>query len=74
MNEQTGKALVGIGLLITVAGIIIWVFHAKLNWIGRLPGDIRYESENFNLYVPVTSMLLFSLLASLVFWILRRFF
>ena len=74
MNEQTGKTLVGIGLLIAVAGIIIWVFHDKLNWIGRLPGDIRYESENFNLYVPVTSMLLFSAMASLVFWILRRFF
>jgi hypothetical protein len=74
MNEQTGKALVGVGLLLISAGLIIWFFHDKLNWIGRLPGDFRSEGDHFKVFIPFTSMLLFSVLASLVFWLMRRIF
>jgi len=74
MNSETGKWIIGIGVIIIVAGIIIYFFHDKLNWIGRLPGDIRIEKENFRFYFPITTMILFSLLATLVIWIIRRIF
>lgn len=54
-------------------GLLIYFFHDQLHWIGRLPGDIRIERENFRLYFPVTTMILTSILLSLILWFVRRF-
>jgi hypothetical protein len=74
MNSETGKWVIGIGVIIILIGIIIYFFHDKLNWIGRLPGDIRIEKENFRFYFPIATMILFSLLGTLIIWLIRKFF
>lgn len=74
MSSETGKWVIGIGVIIILIGIIIYFFHDKLNWIGRLPGDIRIEKENFRFYFPITTMILFSLLGTLIIWLIRKFF
>jgi len=73
MNSETGKWIIGIGVIIILVGIIIYFFHDKLNWIGRLPGDIRIERENFRFYFPIVTMILFSLLGTLIIWLIRKF-
>jgi len=60
-----GACLILVGLLIYSGG---------LNWFGRLPGDIKYESERVSLYIPIVSMLLISIALSLIFYLIRRFF
>ena len=45
---------------------------ARLMPLGRLPGDIVLERENFRLYFPLTSSILVSLVLSLLFWLFRR--
>lgn len=74
MNSETGKWIIGIGAVVVIIGIIVYFFHDKLNWIGRLPGDIRIEKENFRFYFPITTMILFSLLGTLILWLIRKFF
>jgi len=74
MNSETGKWIIGIGVIIILVGIIIYFFYDKLNWIGRLPGDIRIEKENFRFYFPIVTMILFSLLGTLIIWLIRKFF
>jgi len=74
MNNETGKWIIGIGVIIIVVGVIVYFFHDKLNWIGRLPGDIRIERENFRFYFPIATMILFSLLGTLILWVIRKFF
>jgi len=74
MNSETSKWIIGIGVIIILVGIIIYFFHDKLNWIGRLPGDIRIEKENFRFYFPIVTMILFSLLGTLIIWLIRKFF
>lgn len=74
MNADTGKWIVIIGAGIIVIGIIIYFFHDKLHWIGRLPGDIRVEKENFRFYFPVTTMILFSVLLTIIINLIRRLF
>jgi len=74
MNSETGKWIIGIGVIIILVGIIIYFFHDKLNWIGRLPGDIRIEKENFRFYFPIVTMILFGLLGTLIIWLIRKFF
>ena len=73
MNQDTGKYIVIVGAAIVVIGILVYFFHDKLNWFGRLPGDIRIERDNFRFYFPVTTMILLSVLISVVLWIIRKF-
>ena len=74
MNSETGKWIIGIGVIIILVGIVIYFFHDKLNWIGRLPGDIRIEKENFRFYFPIVTMILFSLLGTFIISLIRKFF
>ncbi|HEY6232094.1 MAG TPA: DUF2905 domain-containing protein [Pyrinomonadaceae bacterium] len=66
-----------IGLLLIVGGagailIGLLVYSGGLGWFGKLPGDIRYESEHTRVYIPLVSMLLVSLALSLIMYVLRR--
>ena len=68
-----------IGLMVIVAGAFLiglglLIYSGALRWFGKLPGDIRYESDHVQLYVPIVSMLIISLVLSLLFYLLRRFF
>ncbi len=74
MNSDTGKYIIIGGVMIVLLGVIIYFFHDKLNWIGRLPGDIRIEKENFKFYFPITSMIIFSVLVTIIIQIVRKIF
>jgi hypothetical protein len=73
MNSETGKYIIVFGAGVIVIGIIIYFFHDKLHWIGRLPGDIRIEKENFRFYFPITTMILFSILITIIVRLIRKF-
>ena len=70
MNDL-GKMLVVIGVLMTVAGVILWSGLGK-GWLGRLPGDINYVKGGFSLHFPVTTCLLLSALLTIVLWVFRK--
>jgi hypothetical protein len=72
MNRSIGLLVIVGGLFVAFVGLLIYA--GALSWFGRLPGDIRYESEHVRVYVPIVSMLLASMLLSLLFYLLRRFF
>ena len=69
-SRSAGVVVIAVGAIIVVAGLL--ALSGALSWLGRLPGDIRIERENFKLYIPVVSMLLVSLLLSGVIWVIRR--
>jgi H+/Cl- antiporter ClcA len=71
--QTAGKYLIIIGILVAVAGGLVYFFGDKLHWLGRLPGDTRIEKENFRFFFPITTMLLLSGLFNLVIWLVRRF-
>ncbi|WP_420576562.1 DUF2905 domain-containing protein [Ekhidna sp.] len=58
-----GKILILIGLVLVVVGAIM-EFAPNVP-LGRLPGDIRIERENFTFYFPITTCILISLLLML---------
>lgn len=66
-----GKLLMLCGLALVLLGALL-SFGDKLGWLGRLPGDIRIERENFSFYFPLGSCLLLSALLSLLLWLFRR--
>ena len=74
MDQQTGKYLLVAGLLIVAAGVVIYFFHDHLKWIGRLPGDIRIEKENFRFYFPISTMIIFSFILTIIIAIIKKIF
>ncbi|HSI91411.1 MAG TPA: DUF2905 domain-containing protein [Adhaeribacter sp.] len=74
MPPNISKILIFAGLGLLVLGLLFWFAGDKLNWFGRLPGDVRYESKNMRVYFPWVTMLLLSIVFSLIMWLVRRFF
>lgn len=72
MNRQIGLFLVVAGGGLVLVGLLI--YSGALSWFGRLPGDIRYQGEHTQVYIPLVSSLLLSIIFSLVVYLLRRFF
>ena len=64
------KGLIVLGVLIVLIGVG-WPWLSKLP-LGRLPGDIVVDRENFKAYFPITTMILISLLLSAILWLLRK--
>ena len=72
MNRLLGIWIIAGGVCAVIVGLL--VLSGGLNWFGKLPGDIRYESDRVGVYIPLVSMLIVSLALSLVFYLIRRFF
>ena len=68
-----GKYIIVFGIVVVLIGAVIYFFGNKLHWVGRLPGDIRIERENFRFYFPITTMILFSVLLTVIVNLVRRF-
>ena len=71
MSQSAGTLLIVAGLVLVGAGLLAWT--GLLDWFGRLPGDIRIETGNTRVFVPITSMIVVSVVLSLVIHLVRRF-
>lgn len=69
--KSMGPLLIVLGAVIIVLGVLAW--SGLLSWFGRLPGDIRIERPHSRIYVPITSMLILSVILSLLMMVFRRF-
>ena len=72
--QQTGKIVILVGILLVLAGVVIYFAGNKFGWVGHLPGDIRVEKENFSFYFPITTMILVSMAVSLIIKLIRWLF
>jgi hypothetical protein len=64
------KLLIVVGLLLVAAGLL-WPWLSRLG-LGRLPGDIAIQRQNFSLYFPVVTCLAISAVLTLLFWLFRK--
>lgn len=72
---ELGKTFLGLGLvLVAVGGAILLASRLGLPF-GRLPGDLHWRSRNGNtqIYVPLATSIILSVLFSLILWLLRSF-
>lgn len=61
-----GKLLVFIGLAIVLVGLVLQFAPGLFGWFGHLPGDIRREGEHGTLFIPITSMIVISIVISII--------
>ncbi|HNA61725.1 MAG TPA: DUF2905 domain-containing protein [Rhabdochlamydiaceae bacterium] len=62
------KLLIIAGVILIVMGVLIWLGVP----LGKLPGDIHMKGEKTQVYIPITTSILVSLVLSLLFWLLRK--
>ena len=71
--NPTAKFLIVAGVVLVLLGIA-WQFGGKyLQFLGRLPGDIAVEKENFKFYFPIVTCLVISVVVSLIMYLVRMF-
>ena len=61
------------GLVLIVVGILIYLAPRLFPWFGKLPGDIRIEKENSKVFIPITSMILISVVLTILINVIRFF-
>jgi membrane protein implicated in regulation of membrane protease activity len=71
MPKSIGNWLIIGGIVLVITGVL--ANSGWLSWFGRLPGDIRIERENVRFYFPIASMIIISVVLSLIFYLLGRF-
>ena len=70
--QEMGKFVVLIGILLVVAGVVLWRFPGFFGWVGKLPGDISWQKGNFSFSFPVVTCILISIVITLLSWFFRR--
>lgn len=63
---EPGKALISIGALLLAVGLALNYAPWLVSWFGKLPGDIRIQSKNSFVFIPITSMIVVSVLITVL--------
>ena len=72
MNDL-GRLLIGVGLVLVIAGGLLLLLGRTGFPLGRLPGDISYRGRNVSVYFPLGTSILLSVVLSLVCYLISRF-
>ncbi len=69
-SRSLGLLIVALGVGAILVGLL--VASGGLSWFGRLAGDIRYRGENTRVFIPITSMILVSVVLTVIVNLLSR--
>lgn len=64
------RTLIIIGIVLVILGLL-WPWLQK-SGLGRLPGDIVLERDNFRFYFPLATSIIVSIIITLLFWLFRK--
>ena len=63
--SEAARIIIILGAVLIALGVIL-PYAAKLNFFGKLPGDIKIEKENFSFYFPIATCIVLSILLTLL--------
>jgi len=75
MNQSIGRFLIITGAAAVIIGIL-FVYGEKFpvfKYLGKLPGDIKIQKENFSFYFPITTCIILSIIVTLILRIIAKF-
>ncbi len=58
--------LMVIGAVLLLFGVMLQFFPWTLNWFGKLPGDIHIETERGIIFIPISSMVIISVVLTVL--------
>jgi hypothetical protein len=68
-----GRFILLIGVLLVVIGSVFMLFPRIGATLGRLPGDIRYETDQLTCLIPLGTSILLSILLTVILNLFTRF-
>jgi hypothetical protein len=70
---ELGKVILGIGVVLVAIGAVL-ILAGRLGFpLGRMPGDFAWRGKNVQVYFPLGTCILISVVLTLVFWIISHF-
>lgn len=69
---RVGNLIIAAGIAVTLIGVAVRL--GLFSWFGRLPGDIRLEGERTSAFIPITSMIVVSVVGSILLNVITRLF
>lgn len=69
---EVGKALLGLGILLVIAGGLLLLAGRAGLPLGRLPGDFAYRGKNVSVFIPLGTSILISIVLSAIFFLISR--
>jgi len=70
--EQLGRALLVMGGVLALLGVLFMLGPRLPFRLGRLPLDFHYRRDNFSFYFPLGTSILISVVLTLIFSLLHR--
>ncbi len=71
MMTGLGRALILLGAVFVAVGLVL-VLGPKIPFLGKLPGDFHFKKGNFEVYVPLATSILLSLVLSGILWVVQH--
>jgi hypothetical protein len=68
LHMQRVLFIAGAVLLLTA---FLWPWASRIP-LGRLPGDLLIDRPGLKVYVPITTMIVVSIVVSAILWLFRR--
>ena len=69
--DDLGKWVVLAGLALIFVGGLMWLL-GRIPFFGNLPGDIRIQTQNVSCFIPIVSMIIVSVVATIILNIIIR--
>ena len=69
--DAIGRSFVLLGIVLVVVGFLLSA-APSIPWLGKLPGDLRFDWSGFRVYLPLTTSLLLSVVLSLLLQLLSK--
>lgn len=69
--DAIGRSFVLLGIVLVVVGFVLST-APSVPWLGKLPGDLRFEWSGLRIYLPITTSLLLSVALSLLLQLLSK--
>ncbi len=63
--SEAARIIIILGAVLIALGVML-PYAAKLNFFGKLPGDIKIEKENLSFYFPIATCIVLSILLTLL--------
>ncbi|HLH20910.1 MAG TPA: DUF2905 domain-containing protein [Chloroflexota bacterium] len=69
--ESIGRLLIVGGLIVVAVGLL-FLLGSRVPFLGRLPGDFRWQRDGLSVYVPLATSLLVSVVLSVLLTLVFR--
>lgn len=68
---MTGKVLIALGIILIIIGIL-FIYKISIPFLGKLPGDISVKGDSYQIYFPITTSIILSIIISFLIYIFSK--